>query len=109
MTCRQPDGSALLAEQARSAHGLQHRLRHHFRLPVRLRSPHLQRLNDLPLPARRHCAVAQERGQHTFVPQVLAPCLELLGVIARGLPELDQGGSQAVRVEVRQPRRLECA
>ena len=73
-------------QESRPTHRLQHRLRHHFRLP---------------LPARRHGAVAQERRQRALVAEVLAPGLELLRVLANALAELCQGGPEAVRVEVR--------
>ncbi len=66
-----------------------------------------QRLDDLPLPSRRDGAIARERRQYALVSQVLAPGLELLRVLANVLAELDQRGPETVRVEVRQPRRLE--
>ena len=94
---------ALTAEQASATHGLQYRLRHCFRFTPRLGIGHRQRLDDLALPARCDGAIAQERGQHALVAEVLAPCLELLGVPAKGLPKLDERGPEAVRVEVRQP------
>ena len=78
-------------QESRPTHRLQHRLSHHFRLP---------------LPARRRGAVAQERRQHALVAEVLAPGLELLRVLADALAELCQGGPEAVRVEERQPHSL---
>jgi hypothetical protein len=48
-------GQPLSAEQTGPTHGLEYSLRQRLDLPVRLGSPHRQRLDDLPLPARLHC------------------------------------------------------
>jgi hypothetical protein len=42
--------------------------------------------NDFPLPPRRHITLAVERRLHAFMPQVLAPCLELFLCLTDPLP-----------------------
>lgn len=61
------NGLALAAEQAGATHGLQYSLRHYVRVPPWLAFPDRERLDDLPLPAWRDGAVAEERGQHPFM------------------------------------------
>ena len=52
--------------------------------------------------------VAAKGGEHSLVSRVLAPRLEVFWRTAKFLAELDQRVAQAMRVEVRQPRRREC-
>ena len=42
------------------------------------------------------------------MPQVLAPRLELLGCSTDFLTQMHQSFAEAVRIEIRQPRALEC-
>ena len=96
---RRPDGSALLAQQACTTHGLHHSLRHNVRVPPGLAVAHRQRLDDLPLPARRHGAIAEERRQHTLVAKVLAPCFELLRALAQAFSKLGKRGPETVGMD----------
>ena len=59
----------------------------------------------LSLPA--NFPVAGEGRQNIFMPEVLAPCLELLGCHGVFLPELCLGASKAVRVKVWQANTVE--
>lgn len=77
------------------------------RLPGRPVFAQPQRLDDLPLPAWRHGAVAQEGGQPAVFAHVLAPRLELPRIAAQRLPETDGRLPEAVRIESRQAHGLE--
>ena len=74
-----------------------------------LRRHYGQLLDDLALPPRRDSAVAEERRQHPFVARFWLHALKCSGVPAKRLAEPHEGVAKAVRIEVRQPRRLEGA
>ena len=104
------EASNRAGQKARAAHGSHYSLSYIVGASVRLRRvDRRERMDDLPLPPRRDGAVAQERRQHPLVTEILAPCFEVLGIPAQGLPKLDERGPEAVRVEVRQPCGLEGA
>ena len=64
--------------------------------------------HDLRLPVRRDLTIAGKGGQNLLVPEILAPCLELLRRPASLLAEPCQCVPEAMRVEAGQADRLEC-
>lgn len=75
-----------------------------FRILLRNR----QLFNDFTLPVFRHLAIAQEGGHHAFMPQILAPCFEILRRFANLFTETSQGVAETVRIEVWQSGFFEC-
>src|ERR1019366_8775682 len=70
----------------------------YIRLPILLRC--CQGSYDFPLAVTRNFAVAGKSRQDLFMPEVLAPRLELFRGLTDILAELDKCISKAVRVEV---------
>ena len=57
---------------------------------------------NFTLTLARNFAIAQKGRQNFFMPEVLAPGLELIGGLTDILPELDKGISETMRIEIRQ-------
>ena len=67
-----------------------------------------ERFHDFALALRRDPAIAPQRGKYALMPQVLAPCLQVLGRLAKAVSKLHERIAQAVRVEVGQSGRFKC-
>ena len=92
---------------AKVAQFLEHCLRNFvdIRLHGRLRC--CQTSYDFPLTLTRNFAITGKGRQNSFMPEVLAPRLELFGGLADILAELNKGISKAMRVEIRQASAVE--